>query len=103
MTDCPNAEMRDRLPELLHEQLDARARALVARHVAECPDCRAELALLEEARLAFSLGSRTVDVTGIARGVVERSRGVHPAPVRESRWLEWRIAAAILVVALGGA
>ena len=33
MTDCPNAEMRDRLPDLLHERLETSVRAAVMAHV----------------------------------------------------------------------
>ena len=32
MTDCPNAEIRDLLPDLVHGRLDAAARADVERH-----------------------------------------------------------------------
>ena len=42
MNDCPNAEMRDLLPDLLHERLDASPRAVVSAHVGACEDCRAE-------------------------------------------------------------
>lgn len=103
MTDCPNGELRDQLPELLHERLDASARALVVAHVAECPDCRAELTILQEARIALSSGTRALDVSGIVRVVVERSRLAPSASTWRSRGLDWRIAASILVVALGGA
>ena len=46
MNDCPNAEIRDQLPDLLHDRLDASARAAVTAHVASCVDCRDELELL---------------------------------------------------------
>ena len=36
MNDCPNAEIRDRLPDLLHDRLDPSARAAVTAHVATC-------------------------------------------------------------------
>ena len=38
MTDCPNAEMRDRLPDLLHERLETSVRAAVMAHVDQCDD-----------------------------------------------------------------
>jgi len=105
MTDCPNAEMRDRLPDLLHERLDAVARALVEAHVASCADCRAELTLLRETRVALTAGVRSVDVTAIARVVVERTRT--PLGSAElSSWrgglLDWRVAASIAVLVVGG-
>ena len=55
MTDCSSAEMRDRLPDLLHERLDPSARAAVMAHVADCQDCDLELALLREARVAICI------------------------------------------------
>lgn len=101
MTDCPNAEMRDRLPDLLHERLDASARAAVMAHVAECADCRTELALLREARVALSTGVRNVDVAAIAREVFERARAPRVVHTARSRWLDWRLAASIVILAIG--
>src|SRR5256885_12154113 len=101
MTDCPNAEMRDRLPDLLHERLDASARAVVMAHVAECDDCRAELALLREARVVLSSGVRSVDVASIARVVVARARVPAVRTTRRRTWADWRIAAAVAFVAVG--
>jgi anti-sigma factor RsiW len=101
MSDCPNAELRDRLPDLLHERLDASVRAMVLRHVESCSDCRVELALLREARIALSSGVPSVDVTSIARVVVERVRMAPSAP-RRARQLDWRIAASIIVLVIGG-
>ena len=46
MNDCQNAEMRDQLPDLLHERLAATERAVVMAHLDGCVDCRDELALL---------------------------------------------------------
>jgi hypothetical protein len=65
MNDCPNADIRDQLPDLLHDRLDASARAAVMAHVDACVDCRAELELLRV-------------------------------------WTDWRIAAAVTVLAVGG-
>jgi hypothetical protein len=100
MIDCPNAEMRDRLPDLLHEQLDESARAAVLAHVADCPDCRIELALLRDARIALSSSVGIVDVVSVARMVIERMPVV--ASSRRRRWMDWRIAASILLLAIGG-
>ena len=107
MTDCPNAEMRDRLPDLLHERLDASARALVMAHVEQCDDCRAELMLLREARVALSSGMRAVDITSIARVVIARTASPAAPRTRQkdvgSTWLDWRVAASIAVLVVGGA
>lgn len=101
MTDCPNAQLRDNLPDLLHERLDATARARVLAHVESCNDCRVELALLREARIALSSDVRSVDVTRIARLVVERTRVAAPPAPQHARWIDWRIAASIVVLAIG--
>jgi len=50
MNDGVNAEFRDALPDLLHGRLNALDRATLTAHVESCADCRAELALLGEAR-----------------------------------------------------
>jgi anti-sigma factor RsiW len=53
MTDCTNVLVRERLPDLLHERLDAVSRAEVQAHLAACAECAAELTLLREARRAM--------------------------------------------------
>ena len=102
--------MRDRLPDLLNERLDAGERAEVARHVASCPDCAAELELLRSMRSALAPAPR-VDVARIAaavaaaRGAAAAVPNVRPLATRASaadhRRTAWRIAAAFVVAALG--
>jgi anti-sigma factor RsiW len=105
MTDCPNAEVRDLLPDLLHERLDASARALVTAHVAQCTECRAELTMLREARIALTSDMRTVDISAIAAAVIARTSAplVHAQPWqrRARMWMDWRVAASIALVAAG--
>ncbi|HEV8233601.1 MAG TPA: zf-HC2 domain-containing protein, partial [Gemmatimonadaceae bacterium] len=105
MTDCPNAEMRDRLPDLLHERLDASARAVVMAHVDGCDDCRAELMLLREASVALTSDVRGVDITSITRVVIGLTAGAQEPTRRRARspWMDWRVAASIAVLAVGGA
>lgn len=95
MVDCPNAEIRDRLPELIHDRLEPGERAEVLAHVAQCAACASELALLRELRSALS------EVPA-----VDLSRIVHalPRPMGRSRRrrIDWRVAAAIAVVVVGG-
>ena len=109
MTDCPNAEMRDRLPDLLHERLDSATRTVVMAHVESCAECRAELTLIREAHVALVSGIRSVDVTVIARRVLERTRVPRASatrqPLRRAAWaslLDWRVAASIAVLVVGG-
>ena len=101
MTDCPNAEMRDRLPDLLHERLETSVRAAVMAHVDQCADCRAEMGLLREARVVLSPEMRAVDVVAIARVVIEKTRLPARTSVRRSPWMDWRIAASVAFLAVG--
>ena len=106
MTDCPDAVMRDLLPDYLHDALDARERAAVAAHLAACSDCREELALLEQARRALDRAP-TIDLDRIAEAV-GAARPAGPrivggvAPSARAAWSRgqlWRSVAALLVVA----
>lgn len=96
MIDCPNGEMRDRLPDLLHERLHGDERVAVEAHVAGCAACRAELALL--ARLRGTMRrAPAVDV-----GAIVGALPSYDAPVRRG-WGGWRAAAAVAAIAIGGA
>lgn len=46
MDDCQNGEMRDLLPDLLHDRLDPAERRAAEAHLASCALCREELELL---------------------------------------------------------
>jgi hypothetical protein len=94
MTDCPNGDVRDLLPDLLHDRLDPAARAMVEAHVVDCADCQLELALLRDLRSALR-GTPALDLNAIGAGVP-----AYRAPVRRS-WVGWRTAAAITFVAAG--
>ena len=112
MIDCPNAEIRDRLPDLVHERLDSATRALVLAHVGSCEACREELVLLRTLRDGMSRGP-SLDVNAIARAVIartvegQRAASAAPTSVRPSRsrlrWTDWRVAAAVTMLVVGGA
>jgi anti-sigma factor RsiW len=97
MSDCANVEIRELLPEYLHDRLDAAARARVAAHLTACEDCRAELATLEAVQRAYSR-SPAIDTAAIVRAL--------PRPavrVRSTRRpVAWQIAAAVSFISLGG-
>lgn len=98
MTDCPNGDVRDLLPELLHGRLDEESRRTVESHLASCADCRAELRLLADMR-AMMDAHPAIDVGAIAAAVP------NAAPARQQtrgQWLGWRTAAAITMLAAGG-
>lgn len=61
MIDCTRGEIRDLLPDLVHDHLDVAARAEVAAHVAGCEACSAELRLLRTARAALIRSSPVSD------------------------------------------
>jgi anti-sigma factor RsiW len=104
MIDCPNAEIRDRLPDFVHGQLDAEARAAVAAHAAGCAACAAELALLRELRATLRTGP-AVDVARIVAALpappARRTRPAGLAHPPQWRRFDWRIAAGIVALAVG--
>ena len=110
MSECPRDDMRDRLPDLLHERLDPATRAEVARHVASCAACAEELELLRSMRRVLSTAPQ-VDAARIAAALAA-SRAAAPAEPnvrqlapraapRAGRRAAWRIAAALVIAALG--
>jgi anti-sigma factor RsiW len=102
MNDCPNSGIRDQLPDLLHDRLDASARATVIAHVEECADCKAELELLRSVRRVLSDRTPNVDVTSIVRALPKPApHSVTIAP-RKRVWSDWRIAAAVTLLVAGG-
>ena len=95
MNDCPNGDIRDLLPDLLHDRLDASERERVESHVATCEPCAAELGLLRDLR-ATMRRVPAIDTSAIAASIP-----AYRVPVRR-RWTAWRAAAAIAAIAVGG-
>jgi hypothetical protein len=62
MNDCSNANIRDQLPDLLHDRLSVSVRAAVMAHVDGCMDCRDELELLRGVRGALVAQTPRVDI-----------------------------------------
>jgi hypothetical protein len=105
MNDCSNAEIRDRLPDLLHELLDAESRAVVIAHVALCVDCRDELELLRSLHKTLNARTPRVDVAYIVSALPKppaQRAGNAPIQLPRRRWSDWRIAAAVTVLVAGG-
>lgn len=96
MIDCPNGDIRDLLPDVLHGRLDAGERARVEAHVASCDACAAELALLRGLRSTIRRAP-VVDTAAIAASIPG-----YRVPVRQRTWGGWRAAAAIAAIAVGG-
>src|SRR5512146_2882161 len=102
MNDCSNAEIRDQLPELVHDRLDAARRAEIVAHLSGCAECRAELELLGAARAMFDAQTPRVDVTYIVNALPLARPRVAPVEHRRPKWTDWRIAAAVTLIVAGG-
>lgn len=107
MNDCSNADIRDQLPDLLHDRLSTSARAVVVAHVDECVDCRAELELLRGARDVFASRTPHVDIAYVVAALPKPPQrrsgtaGRVGAPAHR-RWADWRVAAAVTLLVAGG-
>ena len=103
MNDCQNAEMRDQLPDLLHEHLDVSARAAVMAHVDGCADCRDELELLRIAHGTLLKATPRIDLNFIVEALPKAAPRVRTiSPSRRPMWADWRIAAAAVLLVAGG-
>lgn len=103
MNDCPNAEMRDLLPDLLHDRLTATVRAEVTAHVADCVDCREELELIRNLQMIVTARAPRVDVSYVVGALPKPPRrDVTPIATRRRSWADWRIAAAVTLLVAGG-
>lgn len=98
MNDCPNAEIRDLLCDVVHGTLADRERRRVDEHVSTCADCTAELALLHRARTVLARRTPTIDAARIASAIPPRR-----VTARALRFSTWRVAATIAVMAVGAA
>lgn len=102
MNDCSNAEIRDQLPDLLHERLSVSARSAVLAHVDGCIDCRDELELLRGMRGAIAAATPRVDIAYIVGALPKApARATTPIAARR-RWTDWRVAAAVTLLVAGG-
>src|SRR5690349_415195 len=101
MNDCPNAEIRDQLPDLLHDRLDVSVRAAVMAHVDGCVDCRSELELLRGVQGMLAAQTPRVDVNYVVNALPKRAPQTARVTPRRRVWSDWRIAAAITVLAVG--
>jgi putative zinc finger protein len=103
MFDCANVEMRELLPELAAGTVDALTRARVEEHVAACAECASELDTLRLVRSAYA-GAPAIDVRRVVAALPKpsaaRPSAGRAAPVK--RWVDWRIAAALTMISVGG-
>ena len=103
MSDCANVEMRELLPQLAAGMLDAATRARVDEHLIDCADCASELETLRLVRAAYA-SAPAIDVRRVVAALPKpavATRGARgPEPVK--RWMDWRIAAALTTITVGG-
>jgi anti-sigma factor RsiW len=102
MNDCQNADIRDQLPDLLHDRLAATHRAVVLAHVESCAECREELELLRAARAMFQAQTPRVDVNWVVNALPVAKPRVVRAERRRPLWTDWRVAAAVTLLVAGG-
>jgi hypothetical protein len=101
MSDCPNVEMRETLPELLHGRLDAVHAARVREHVASCEECATELELLGRARRMYEASARPVDTAAIVRALPAAGAARVMQPRRTYSLGMLQLAAAIVLLLVG--
>ena len=100
MNDCVNAEVRDALPDFINHRLSDLDSATVREHIESCADCRAEVELLREVRAAALLAPR-IDVDRISAALPAYSP-IRSIPARTGSRRTWALAAAAVIVAIGG-
>src|ERR1041385_4030599 len=102
MIDCPNVEMRDRLPDLANDSLEPAVRELVLVHLAECAACTAEIEILRTTRLIMLKTTPRVNVQSIALAIPQYRAATPLSAARPKTWASsWRLAAAMTFLAAG--
>jgi anti-sigma factor RsiW len=96
MTDCPNGDVRDALPDYVNDRLDTVRRREVESHLAACEACREELSLLRALRVTMRRAP-AVNAEAIAAAIP-----AYRVPARRGWATGWRVAAAVVAIAVGG-
>lgn len=94
MNDCPDGEIRDLLPDLVHERLDAAAVSRVKTHIIGCAHCSAEMTLLARIRASAERRSPVVNVNRVVTRLPRAGR----SSTRWSRNIAVRLAAGLVVL-----
>jgi anti-sigma factor RsiW len=102
MNNCANAEIRDRLPDVVNGTLSPAETAVIEEHIRGCAACGSEAAVIRGIRAVLHAAAPVVNVAAIAAAL--------PAPtprplsiVGAARWLgNWKMAAAVLVLVGSG-
>ena len=103
MNKCPDTEIQEMLPDLLHRTLTDDARERVEAHLASCESCREELEILRTVKSA-AVFAPSIDVDRVVRQIPPYKAiipGIEtPAWHRPVQWLV--AAAAALIIIVGG-
>ncbi len=97
MNDCPNAEIRDQLCDVVHRTMSDADCRRVEDHIATCADCTAEIALIRRAHAVLTRRAPSVDTATIVAALPKRRTQ------RVMSFSAWRVAASIAVIAVGAA
>jgi hypothetical protein len=88
MTDCANVEMKELLPDFVHDRLGSAEAARVKSHVSDCAECSAELELIR-AVMASTPAAPAMDVAAIVAKLPQPPSRVdsvaRPAMARDGR------------------
>ena len=102
MNKCTDSNLQEMLPDLLHGTLAADARERVEAHLATCENCRGEIEVLRAVKSAAVFAPR-IDVDRVVRQIPPYRAivAVSERPA-STRMVSWLVAAALVVVAIGG-
>jgi anti-sigma factor RsiW len=81
MRDCPKADVRDLLPDLVHGRLNEIERVAVEAHLTDCVACAGEVEVIRRTAAMLALGTPRIDVSRVAAAVESRvsTGGSRPA------------------------
>lgn len=102
MNKCTDSDIQEMLPDLLHGTLTPERSERVEAHLATCEECREEIEVLRTVKTAAVFAPR-IDVDRVVRQIPPY-RAVVPVTERpaSTRIVSWLVAAALVVVAIGG-
>jgi hypothetical protein len=100
MSECTNLEIRDLLPDLARGALSGQSLVAVEQHLATCASCRAELALLQNARRVLGV-TPAVNTAHIAAAVVRADAPRRMPSISVPSRRAWLLAASVAVIATG--
>lgn len=102
MNKCTASNLQEMLPDLLHGTLTPERRERVEAHLATCEECREEIEVLRTVKTATVFAPR-IDVDRVVRQIPPY-RSIVPLTERpaSTRMVQWLVAAALVVAAIGG-